>query len=208
MERRAATAPFPASSRRRRSPSFLEATTREAAHANGAAVIDLRSDTVTRPTAGMRAAIANARVENKQMREDPTVNELQERVATLLGQEQALFLPTATMANQIALKLHGRPGDVLIRTANARLRVRGRGGARGPARRGRARPGGPHHRRPGGCGDDDVEDASDQKPAVVVLENTHNVRRRARLAARRARRRRRTARAARASASTWTARGC
>jgi threonine aldolase len=77
-------------------------------------VIDLRSDTATRPTDGMRAAIAGAVVGDEQRREDPTVNALQERVAALLGQEAALFLPTATLANQIALKLHSRPGDVLV----------------------------------------------------------------------------------------------
>ena len=78
------------------------------------AVIDLRSDTVTQPTPGMRRAIADAAVGDEQKREDPTVSELQARVAQLLGQEEALFVPTATMANQIALKLHSRPGDVLV----------------------------------------------------------------------------------------------
>jgi threonine aldolase len=77
-------------------------------------VIDLRSDTATRPTDGMRAVIGAAVVGDEQRREDPTVNALQERVAELLGQEAALFLPTATLANQIALKLHSRPGDVLV----------------------------------------------------------------------------------------------
>ena len=99
-------------------------------------MIDLRSDTVTRPTAGMRAAIAAAAVGDEQMREDPTVNELQERVAELLGQERAIFLPTATMANQIALKLHGRPGDVLIAEEHSHvldLRVRRRRRPRGVA---------------------------------------------------------------------------
>jgi threonine aldolase len=78
------------------------------------AVIDLRSDTATRPTDGMRAAIAAADVGDEQRREDPTVTLLQDRAAKLLGQEAAVFLPTATMANQIALKLHARPGDVLV----------------------------------------------------------------------------------------------
>ena len=72
-------------------------------------MIDLRSDTATRPTAGMRAAIAAAAVGDEQKREDPTVNELEERAAQLLGQEEAIFLPTATMANQIALRLHAEP---------------------------------------------------------------------------------------------------
>src|ERR671939_1054374 len=77
-------------------------------------VIDLRSDTATRPTAEMRAAMAAAEVGDEQLREDPTVNELQRRAAELLGQEAALFLPTATMANQIALRVLATPGADLI----------------------------------------------------------------------------------------------
>ena len=76
--------------------------------------IDLRSDTATRPTPGMREAIARAEVGDEQKREDPTVNELESRVAALVGQEEAVFLPTATMANQIALRLLSEPGDVLL----------------------------------------------------------------------------------------------
>ena len=96
-------------------------------------VIDLRSDTATKPTEGMRRAIAEAAVGDEQKREDPSVNALQDRVATLLGHEAAIFVPTATMANQIALKLHARPGDVLHRggeRARRDLRVRRRGRAR------------------------------------------------------------------------------
>ena len=92
-------------------------------------VIDLRSDTVTRPTRGMRAAIAEAAVGDEQKREDPTVTALQDRVAALLGHEAALFLPTATMANQIALKLHGRPGDVLLAEETSHVLVYEYGGA-------------------------------------------------------------------------------
>ena len=92
-------------------------------------MIDLRSDTATRPTAGMRAAIAAAEVGDEQKREDPTVTALQERVAALLGHEAALFLPTATMANQIALKLHSRPGDVLIAERHAHVVIYEYGGA-------------------------------------------------------------------------------
>src|SRR5271154_1014093 len=76
--------------------------------------IDLRSDTVTRPTAAMRSAIAAAPVGDDQYGEDPTVNALQERVATLLGKEAALFLPSGTMANQVALRVLTRPGDDVI----------------------------------------------------------------------------------------------
>jgi threonine aldolase len=77
-------------------------------------VIDLRSDTVTRPSAAMLAAMAAAEVGDEQEREDPTVNELQRRAAELLGQPAAVFLPTATMANQIALRVHTRPGGQVI----------------------------------------------------------------------------------------------
>ena len=77
-------------------------------------VIDLRSDTVTRPTAAMRAAIAAAEVGDDQYGEDPSVIALQERIAALLGKEAALLVPTGTMANQLALKLFCRPGDDVI----------------------------------------------------------------------------------------------
>jgi len=76
--------------------------------------IDLRSDTVTRPTPEMRAAMAKAEVGDDQFGEDPTVNALQERVATLLGKEAALWLPTGTMANQVALRVLTRPGDDVV----------------------------------------------------------------------------------------------
>ena len=76
--------------------------------------IDLRSDTVTRPSAEMRHAMAAAPVGDDQYGEDPSVNRLQERVADLLGKEAALFVPSGTMANQIGLKLLTRPGDDVI----------------------------------------------------------------------------------------------
>ncbi len=76
--------------------------------------IDLRSDTVTSPSPGMRQAMAAAPVGDDQYGEDPTVNRLQERVADLLGKEAALFVPSGTMANQIGLKILTRPGDEVI----------------------------------------------------------------------------------------------
>jgi threonine aldolase len=76
--------------------------------------IDLRSDTVTQPSAGMRQAMAAAPVGDDQYGEDPTVNRLQERIAELLGKEVALFVPSGTMANQIGLKILTRPGDEVI----------------------------------------------------------------------------------------------
>jgi threonine aldolase len=80
----------------------------------GAPPIDLRSDTVTRPTQAMRAAIAAAPVGDDQYGEDPTINALQQRVADLLGKEAALWLPSGTMANQVALRTLTRPGDDVV----------------------------------------------------------------------------------------------
>jgi threonine aldolase len=76
--------------------------------------VNLISDTQTRPTDGMRRAIASAEVADEQRGLDPTVNELQEVVAELLGHEAALFLPSGTMCNQIAIRLHTRPGDEVL----------------------------------------------------------------------------------------------
>jgi threonine aldolase len=76
--------------------------------------IDLRSDTVTRPTDAMRAAMAAAPVGDDQYGEDPTTNRLQQRCAELLGKEQALWLPSGTMANQVALRVLTRPGDEVV----------------------------------------------------------------------------------------------
>ena len=76
--------------------------------------IDLSSDTQTRPTPGMRRAIADAEVGDEQKREDPSVNRLQEMVAELTGKENALFLPTGTMCNLISHAIHCRPGDEII----------------------------------------------------------------------------------------------
>ncbi len=76
--------------------------------------IDLRSDTVTRPTEAMRRAMASAEVGDDVYGEDPTVRRLEERCAELFGKEAALFMPSGTMANQIALMIHCRPGDEVI----------------------------------------------------------------------------------------------
>jgi threonine aldolase len=78
------------------------------------AMIDLRSDTVTKPTAAMRKAMADAPVGDDQYGEDPTSNALQAQVAKLLGKEAALWLPSGTMANQVALRVLTRPGDDVI----------------------------------------------------------------------------------------------
>jgi len=79
-----------------------------------AGLVDLRSDTVTRPTAAMRKAMAEAEVGDDVYGEDPTVRRLEQRVAEMLGTEAALFVPTGTMANQIALRVQTRPGDEVI----------------------------------------------------------------------------------------------
>jgi threonine aldolase len=83
--------------------------------------IDLRSDTVTRPSPGMRAVMADAEVGDDQFGEDPSINRLQERVAELLGKEAALWVPTGTMADQMALRLLTRPGDDVVVSHEAHI---------------------------------------------------------------------------------------
>lgn len=77
-------------------------------------IIDLRSDTVTKPSKEMLAAMMQAKVGDDVFREDPTVNELEARIAKMFGKPTALFFPSGTMANQTALKLHTNPGDQVI----------------------------------------------------------------------------------------------
>ncbi len=83
--------------------------------------IDLRSDTVTRPTPAMREAMARAEVGDDQFGEDPSVNRLQERVAAMLGHEAALWFPTGTMANQVAIRTLTRPGDEVLAPHEAHI---------------------------------------------------------------------------------------
>ena len=121
--------------------------------------------------------MAEARVGDEQKREDPTVNALQERVAALLGHEAAVFLPTATMANQIALKLFTRPGDVLLAEEHSHVVIYEYGGA--AAHAGLVTLG-----LPGRAGRLTSEElraaaapstkAADQRVTVLSLENTHN----------------------------------
>jgi len=92
-------------------------------------MIDLRSDTQTRPSQAMRAAMATAEVGDEQAREDPTVLELERRGAELLGQEESVYLPTATMANQIALVILGERGTELVVEETAHIMVSELGGA-------------------------------------------------------------------------------
>jgi threonine aldolase len=138
-------------------------------------IADLRSDTVTRPTSAMRRAIAQAEVGDDVMGEDPTVNRLQEEIATRLGKEAALLFPSGTMANQASLRLHTRAGDIAIGTQGCHV-LRFEGGAA-------AGLSGVHIET---LGEDGRFDADDLKAALppddphyapvtlVTLENTHN----------------------------------
>ncbi|MGH2998504.1 MAG: threonine aldolase family protein [Gaiellaceae bacterium] len=135
-------------------------------------MVDLRSDTLTKPTAAMLAAMTSAEVGDEQYLEDPTTNELQRRMAELLGHEAALFMPTATMANQAALRAQTTPGSVLLAEERTHVLVYEWSGPaihsglimRGiPAHAGRVTP-------------DDVAAVLDPDlgpGGIVVLENTH-----------------------------------
>ena len=84
-------------------------------------IIDLRSDTVTKPTAEMRAAMAAAEVGDDVYMDDPTVNKLQKRAAEIFKKEAALFVPSGTMGNQIAIRVHTNPGQEVITEGNAHI---------------------------------------------------------------------------------------
>lgn len=92
-------------------------------------VVDLRSDTVTRPTPEMRAAMAAAEVGDLGFGDDPTVLALEERVAGMLQKEAAIFVPSGTMANLIAVRLHTQPGDAMICHVNCHIMHHEAGGA-------------------------------------------------------------------------------
>jgi threonine aldolase len=139
-------------------------------------VIDLRSDTVTKPTPAMREAMAKAAVGDDVYGEDPSVNALQERVAALLGKQAALFFPSGTMANQASLRVHTRPGDVVLASRDCHV-LKYEGGAA-------AALSGLHIQTLGeeGWFDGDAlraalppRDPHFAPVALVALENTHNV---------------------------------
>lgn len=139
-------------------------------------VVDLRSDTLTKPTPAMREAMARADVGDDVYGEDPTVNALEARVAGLLGKEAALFVPSGVMANQIALFLHTQPGDEVLVPHGAHCMWYESGAA--PALSGvQLRPIGDEDGR---FGPDDVaaainpDDAHYPRTRLVTLENTHN----------------------------------
>ncbi|MGL4460919.1 MAG: low-specificity L-threonine aldolase [Planctomycetia bacterium] len=138
--------------------------------------IDLRSDTVTRPSLSMRQAMALAEVGDDVMGEDETVNQLEDVVAKLLGKEAALFAPSGTMTNQIAIRVHTRPGDDLLCEAEAHIHIYEGGG---PA----MLSGVTCRTIPGRRGLLDVDDFTDKlrpenvhysRTKLVCLENTHN----------------------------------
>jgi len=139
-------------------------------------MIDLRSDTVTKPTAAMRKAMAQAEVGDDVYGEDPTVNRLQDMAAALLGKKAALFVPSGTMANQLAIRLHTQPGQEIIVERNAHI-VRYEQGAAG------ALAGVQLHWVEGNrgvIGPEQVEAAIRPKDpysiqtGLICLENTHN----------------------------------
>lgn len=138
--------------------------------------IDLRSDTVTRPSAAMRKAMADAPVGDDVYREDPTVNLLQDRVAALLGKEAALFVPSGTMGNQLCLHTLTRPGDEVIAHEDAHI-LHYEGGSAAALSGLQIRP------LPGALGLLDAQSVIDAirpksehfaRSRVVEMENTHN----------------------------------
>jgi len=140
-------------------------------------MVDLRSDTATRPSPGMRDAMANGVVGDEQEREDPTVLELERRAAALLGQEEAVYLPTATMGNQIALAILGERGTELVVEERAHIMTSELAGAAYhsglqtrplPGYRGRLTP---EQIRSVGWKDGDFWTP---RASILALENTHN----------------------------------
>jgi threonine aldolase len=92
-------------------------------------MIDLRSDTITKPSEGMRQAIAHADVGDDVYHDDPTVNALESMVADLAGKPAAMYVPTGTMSNQIAVRMHTQPGDSIVLEASAHIGSHEMGGA-------------------------------------------------------------------------------
>ena len=156
--------------------SILPSTRSPIARQNHA-VIDLRSDTLTKPTQAMREAIASAEVGDEQKREDPTVNLLERRAAELLGHEEAVFVPTATMANEIALRLHGEPGEMLLAEEHSHILIAELGAPAAfsgllthplPGENGRISP--EQIRATANL----IDDFHAPRTSVVSIENTHN----------------------------------
>ncbi len=140
-------------------------------------MIDLRSDTVTKPSPEMRAAAADAAVGDDVYGEDPTVNELEERVATLLGKDAAVFVPSGTMGNQIAARVHTDRGDEVLVERESHIYKWELGGlAQHSGLQVRTVDGGPRGVvTPAAIAEAFVE-ADSHRPGtgLVCLENTHN----------------------------------
>ena len=138
-------------------------------------IIDLRSDTVTQPSRAMREAMANASVGDDVYGEDPTVIELERRTADILGKEAALFVPSGTMGNQIALLVHTRPGDEVIigEGAHVAFYESGAGAALAGVQFATAGTGGLFDAHELSLA---VKPVADYHPrsSLVCLENTHN----------------------------------
>ena len=144
--------------------------------ADNGLVIDLRSDTVTRPSPGMRRAMAEAEVGDDVFGEDPTINRLQEKVARLLGKEAAIYVPSGSMANQTAIRAQTQPGDEIIAHADSPIYHYEAGAPAGLSGCSmRLLPG------PRGLFDADAvrravrpRNSHYAQSALVVVENTHN----------------------------------
>ena len=138
--------------------------------------IDLRSDTVTQPTAAMRAAMAAAPVGDDQYGEDPSTNRLQARCAELLGKQAALWLPTGTMANQVALRTLTRPGDEVVACRESHAAWHEAGRRRGQCRRAdpRDRAGRALQRRRAARRGQAAQLRDLPTTTLVEVENTHN----------------------------------
>src|SRR5262245_25566609 len=139
-------------------------------------MIDLRSDTVTKPTRDMLAAMTSAAVGDDVFGEDPTVNELEQRTAALFGKEAALFVPSGTMSNQIAVRVHTRPQDEILLESTSHIYLWEAGG---PA----ALSGATCRTLDGRFGLLDVSDFEGKirpddihavRTRLVCIENTHN----------------------------------
>jgi threonine aldolase len=138
--------------------------------------IDLRSDTVTRPTAAMRAAMAAAIVGDDVFDDDPTVHRLQDMAAWMLGKEAALFMPSGTMSNAVAIKTHTSPGDEVLMDANAHSMLYEAGN---PATIAHVLTRQYHSESGIPCADEIVslihrESLHSPRTALILIENTHN----------------------------------
>ncbi len=139
-------------------------------------IIDLRSDTVTRPTLEMRAAMANAVVGDDVLDDDPTIHRLQEIAANLLGKEAALFMPSGTMSNAVAIKCHTVPGDEVLLDTGAHSMLYEAGNPAAVAgvltRQFRSAAGIPSVEEIAGLVHE--ETLHSPRTSLLLLENTHN----------------------------------